>query len=80
MDTSTAEANVPEVNHLSTEQRRVMLPRFSDMCNHVYEMAQKRVTNSSVQKYTYGRASIVYSYEVYTEVCNHFVMISISTS
>lgn len=69
IDASAAEANEPEVNHLSTEQRRVLLPRFSEMCNHVYEMAAKRATNPSSQKYTYGRAKTVYSYEVYTEVC-----------
>lgn len=72
IDASAIEANELEVNHLSTEQRRVLLPSFNEMCNHVYEMAQKRAINSSIQKYTYGRATIVYSYEVYTEVCAHF--------
>lgn len=70
-DASAAETNEPEINQLSTEQRRIVLPRFNEMCNHVYEMAQKRATNSSAQKYTYGRTTIVYSYEVYTEILDY---------
>lgn len=57
-----------EVNHLSMEQRRVVLPGFKDMVNYVHEMAQKRANNPSAQKYVYGRATLMYSYEVFTEV------------
>lgn len=59
-----------DVNHLSTEQRRVILPSFQEMINHVHEMSNKRLSNSSTQHYVYGRAKIAYSYEIYTEVKN----------
>lgn len=68
-DDCGTDSNEGQGNHLSSEQRRIVLPSFNEMCNHVYEMAQKRATNSLMPKYTYGRATIVYSYEVYTEVC-----------
>lgn len=57
-----------EVNQLSAEQRRVVLPSFEEMINHVYEMSIKRLSNSSTQRHVYGRATLAYSYEVYTEV------------
>lgn len=57
-----------DVNQLSTELRRVILPSFKEMINHVYEMNKKRSSNSSMQRHTYGRATLSYSYEVYTEV------------
>lgn len=65
-DASSAEEL--EINQLSTEQRKIVLPGFKEMINHVHEMAQKRLNNSSAQKYVYGRATVVYSYEVFTEV------------
>lgn len=57
-----------EVNHLSTEQKRIVLPSFKSMMNFVHEMCEKRLTSSSVQKEVYGKVIIVYSYETYTEV------------
>lgn len=57
-----------EINQLSAEQRRVILPSFKEMINYVYEMSNKRLSNSSMQHYVYGRAKIAYSYEIYTEV------------
>lgn len=57
-----------DVNQLSTELRRVVLPSFKEMINHVHEMSKKRMSNSSTQRHTYGRATLTYSYEVYTEV------------
>lgn len=59
-----------EINQLSAEQRKVVLPSFKEMINYVYEMSNKRLSNSSTQRYVYGRATIAYSYEIYTEV-NH---------
>lgn len=56
------------INHLSAEQRRVILPSFKEMISYVHEMAQKRLINSSTQRFVYGRITIAYSYEVYTEV------------
>lgn len=58
-----------EVNQLSTEQRRVVLPAFKELITYVYEMSNKRLSNSSTQRYVYGRATLAYSYEIYTEVC-----------
>lgn len=57
-----------EANQLSTEQRRVVLPPFREMIDYVHEMAQKRSSNTSIQRFVYGRTTIPYSYEVYTEV------------
>lgn len=56
------------VNQLSTEQRHVVLPAFRELIDYVHEMAQKRLSNTSVQRFVYGRTTIPYSYEVYTEV------------
>lgn len=67
-DASRKEHESLEVNHLSTEQRRVILPSFKELINYVYEMNQKRLSNSSTQRHVYGRATLTYSYEVYTEV------------
>lgn len=67
-DTSRKENESLEVNQLSTEQRKVILPSFKEMINYVYEMNQKRLSNSSTQRHVYGRATLTYSYEVYTEV------------
>ncbi|XP_055313108.1 proteasome-associated protein ECM29 homolog isoform X2 [Sitodiplosis mosellana] len=60
-----------EVNQLSTEQRRVVLPSFKELINYVYEMNQKRLSNSSTQRHVYGRATLTYSYEVYTEILDY---------
>lgn len=71
MDNASGEQTASErieVNQLSAEQRRVVLPSFKEMISYVHEMAQKRLTNSSVQRFVYGRITIAYSYEVYTEV------------
>lgn len=57
-----------DVNQLSTEQRRVVLPSFKTMMNYVHEMSEKRLASSSVQKAVYGKVVIGYSYETYTEV------------
>lgn len=57
-----------DVNQLSAEQRRVILPSFKELVNYVIEMSNKRMSSSSTQHYVYGRAKIAYSYEIYTEV------------
>lgn len=55
-----------------TDQRRIVLPSFEEMINYVYEMNEKRLSNSSAQHYTYGRINLAYSYETFTEVRSLF--------
>lgn len=55
-------------NQQSSEQSRIVLPLFEEMINYVYEMNQKRLSNSSAQRYVYGRITLAYSYESFTEV------------
>lgn len=64
------------MNQLSAEQRKVLLPSFKEMIDHVYEMSQKRLSNSSIQRFVYGRVTLAYSYEVYTEVIIYYTSFS----
>lgn len=57
-----------DVNQLQTEQRSVVLPSFKELINFIHDMTNKRSSNSSIQRHTYGRATLVYSYDVCTEV------------
>lgn len=57
----------------STDQTRVILPSFEEMINYVHEMNKKRLSNSSAQRYTYGRITLAYSYETFIEVSTAFV-------
>lgn len=66
--TSTSQEN--EVNQLSPEQRRIILPSFKDMVNYVYEQTEKRSQNST-QKHQYGQVIISYTYEAYIEILEY---------
>lgn len=55
-----------QVNHLSTEQRRIVLPGFKPMIKYIHEMSSKRS-----QKYTYGRVIVPFTYEAYTEILEY---------
>ena len=63
------EASVDDFNKLSSEQRRVVLPSFSQMMKHVHEMAQKRLAKSSTCVVV-GKTKLAFTLEVYEEVCN----------
>lgn len=69
MNTNTVEvANDDEVNKLSPEQRRIILPNFKEIVNYVTEQAEKKRQSSSAQRHVYGKITLPYSYETYTEV------------
>lgn len=72
IDTSTTTKARPEaeVNTLSMEQRRVVLPSFKDMVNYVYEQMEKRSQDSSL-KHSYGKVVLPYTYEAYTEILEY---------
>lgn len=55
-----------QVNHLSTEQRRIVLPGFKPMIKYIHEMSSKRS-----QKYTYGRIIVPFTYEAYIELLDY---------
>lgn len=57
-----------DVNQLQAEQRSVVLPSFKELISFIHDMSNKRLSNSSVQRHTYGKATLVYSYDVCTEV------------
>lgn len=50
------------------DHRRVILPSFKEMINHVCEMNKRRLGNSSTQRFTYGQINFAFSYETITEV------------
>jgi proteasome component ECM29 len=54
-------------NELTTEQRSIILPSFKQMVDYIYEMAEKRMANST-EGYTYGQVKLSYNLETYTEV------------
>ena len=63
------EASIDDFNKLSSEQRRVVLPGFKAMMQHVNEIAQKRLAKSSVYVVV-GRTKLAFSLDVYEEVCH----------
>lgn len=67
IDHSRDDSKDNEINKLSAEQRRIILPNFKEMINYVFEQAEKRKTGSS-QKHVYGKVTLAYSYDTYTEV------------
>lgn len=58
------------VNQLSTEQRRIVLPSFPALVNYVFEQTQKRDA-SAIQKQSYGKVVLSYSYEAYSEILEY---------
>ena len=60
------DSNLDDFNKLSSEQRRVVLPTFKCMMQHVHDMAEKRLAKG--QFITVGRTKLPYSLEVYEEV------------
>lgn len=70
------EAEVSKSNQQPTDQSRIVLPSFEEMINYVYEMNQKRLSNSSAQRYVYGRITLAYSYESFIEVDKPFAPLS----
>lgn len=58
----------------STDQKKIVLPSFDEMIKYVYEMNKKRLSSSSTQRYTYGRVTLAYSYECFTEVNIKFII------
>lgn len=59
-----------DVNHLSTEQRRIRLPDFAAMCAHVHEQSAKRDVGAA-PKHSYGQVRLPYTYEAYTEILEY---------
>lgn len=59
-----------DVNQLSTEQRRIVLPDFAAMCTYVFEQSAKRDANATA-KHAYGRVRLAYTYEAYTEILEY---------
>lgn len=57
-----------ETNPLAEEQHKIVLPSFNELMLYVNEMSQKRLLNSSSQKYVYGQVQVPFSYEIYQEV------------
>lgn len=55
-----------------TDQISVVLPSFEELINYVHEMNKKRLSNSSAQRYVYGRITLAYSYETFIEVSKQF--------
>ncbi|EDW31715.1 GL11265 [Drosophila persimilis] len=61
---------ISDFNHLSLEQRRVVLPSFKVMMSHVHEMANKRLKKNS-SCVVVGRTKLPYSLEVYEELLDY---------
>ncbi|KAH8320498.1 hypothetical protein KR067_004311, partial [Drosophila pandora] len=62
--------SISDFNHLSLEQRRVVLPSFTVMMAHVHDMANKRLKKSNTCV-TVGRTKLPYSLEVYEELLDY---------
>ncbi|EDW09599.1 proteasome-associated protein ECM29 homolog [Drosophila mojavensis] len=62
--------SISDFNHLSLEQRRVLLPSFHAMMAHVHEMANKRLKKSSCCV-VIGRTKLPYSLDVYEEILDY---------
>ncbi|EDV98206.1 GH22981 [Drosophila grimshawi] len=62
--------SISDFNHLSLEQRRVVLPSFHVMMAHVHDMANKRLKKSNACV-IYGRTKLPYSLEVYEEMLDY---------
>ncbi|XP_017039245.1 proteasome-associated protein ECM29 homolog [Drosophila ficusphila] len=62
--------SISDFNHLSLEQRRVVLPSFQVMMAHVHEMANKRLKKST-SCVVVGRTKLPYSLEVYEELLDY---------
>ncbi|KAH8285548.1 hypothetical protein KR054_010857, partial [Drosophila jambulina] len=66
----TNSESISDFNHLSLEQRRVVLPSFPVMMAHVHEMANKRLKKSNTCVVV-GRTKLPYSLEVYEELLDY---------
>ncbi|XP_052840253.1 LOW QUALITY PROTEIN: proteasome-associated protein ECM29 homolog [Drosophila gunungcola] len=62
--------SISDFNHLSLEQRRVVLPSFQVMMAHVHEMANKRLKKNT-SCVVVGRTKLPYSLEVYEELLDY---------
>ncbi|KAH8348771.1 hypothetical protein KR084_010854, partial [Drosophila pseudotakahashii] len=62
--------SISDFNHLSLEQRRVVLPSFQVMMSHVHEMANKRLKKNTACVVV-GRTKLPYSLEVYEELLDY---------
>ncbi|EDV56365.1 proteasome-associated protein ECM29 homolog [Drosophila erecta] len=62
--------SISDFNHLSLEQRRVLLPSFKVMMSHVHEMADKRLKKNTACVVV-GRTKLPYSLEVYEELLDY---------
>jgi len=62
--------SISDFNHLSLEQRRVVLPSFHVMMAHVHDMANKRLKKSS-SCVVVGRTKLPYTLEVYEEMLDY---------
>ena len=66
-----------DFNKLSPEQRRVVLPNFKHMVNHVHDMNKKRLTNST-HRNVVGKVTLGYSFHVFQEVRRIEIVFKIS--
>lgn len=62
--------SIVDFNHLSLEQRRVVLPSFHVMMAHVHDMSNKRLKKSNACVVV-GRTKLPYSLEVYEEILDY---------
>ncbi|KAH8398984.1 hypothetical protein KR222_007687, partial [Zaprionus bogoriensis] len=62
--------SISDFNHLSLEQRRVVLPSFHVMMAHVHDMSNKRLKKSNACVVV-GRTKLPYSLEVYEEMLDY---------
>ncbi|XP_068144819.1 proteasome-associated protein ECM29 homolog [Drosophila tropicalis] len=65
--------SIADFNHLSLEQRRVVLPSFSVMMKHVHEMAQKRLKKSTSGGgvVVVGKTKLPFTLDVYEELLDY---------
>ncbi|ALC41834.1 CG8858 [Drosophila busckii] len=66
----SASESISDFNHLSMEQRRVVLPSFQVMMSHVHEMCEKRLKKSNTCVVV-GRTKLPFSLETYEEMLDY---------
>ncbi|KAH8405828.1 hypothetical protein KR215_009962, partial [Drosophila sulfurigaster] len=62
--------SISDFNHLSMEQRRVVLPSFPVLMAHVHDMSNKRLKKST-SCVVVGRTKLPYTLEVYEEILDY---------
>lgn len=69
VDNTSAVNEEKKTNLLTTEQRYITLPSFTDMVKYIYEQAEKKASSNTPRNS--GKMHLAYTYDVYSEILDY---------